>query len=38
MIYPMDPQGPFGQEYPPGFLKWYMAVILLIVILGWYFL
>jgi hypothetical protein len=38
MIYPMDPQGPFGQEYPKGFLKWYMAVVVAVVVLGFVFL
>lgn len=27
MMYPQDPNGSFGPEYPKNFEKWYLAVI-----------
>lgn len=36
MIYPDDPEGSFGPEYPKGFGWWYGAAIAALVILYWW--
>lgn len=36
MMYPGDPLGSFGPEYPKGFEKYYMLVLIAVVALGVY--
>lgn len=38
MRYPVDPLGPFGYEYPKGFLKYYAAIVLVVLVGGFLFL
>lgn len=32
MIYPHDPLGPIGPEYPKGFRLWYFAIVMALVV------
>lgn len=34
MIYPEDPMGSFGPDYPKGFTKWYLVIVIALVVAG----
>lgn len=34
MIYPDDPNGSFGPEYPKGFELWFALIVVALILLG----